>query len=218
MASPSLIIFGSQTIWPSSEYLGELWISLVREPRLSAFTNALKQLPDLWEILLKSDARLHCVPGRESVRSLRQWFDTGHFPATTEPVPSILSTPMTIIVHIVQYLDYFKANRIAFPTHLDLLKSLQSGGVQGFCTGFLTAIAVACSKNEKDIDELGAVALRLAVCIGAYVDLDGAYATPPNETRWLAVRWKQEVDKDRVLNILKSYPDVNTHQDLQVRT
>ena len=218
MASPSLIVFGSQTIWPSSEYLGELWVSLVREPRLSTFANALKQLPDLWETLLKSNPRLHRVPGRESMRDLRQWIDTGHFPATIEPVPSILSTPMTIIIHTVQYIDYLKDNSNAFPTHSDLLRSLQLGGVQGFCTGFLTAIAVACSKNEKDIDELGAVALRLALCIGAYVDLDGAYATPPNETCWLAVRWRHEVEKDRVLNILKSYPDVNTHQNFQVRT
>lgn len=212
MSCPSLIVFGSQTTWPSSQYLSQLRNSLVSQPRLHAFTDSIKQLPQLWQTLLESNPRLHRVPGRESLNYIKQWIDCGEFPLTAEPLPSILSTPMTIIIHIVQYLDYLENNRITFPTHSLFLTSLKPGGVQGLCTGLLTAVAVACSKNEEDINEFGAVALRLAVCIGAYVDLDGAYATPPNQTCWLAVRWKEEVDRERVSDVLKGYPDVSTHQ------
>ncbi len=41
-----------------------------------------------------------------------------------------------------------------------MLNSVQSGGFQAFCTGFLAATALACSRDEADINVLGAVALH----------------------------------------------------------
>src|SRR5205814_10468875 len=105
---------------------------------------------------------------------------------------------------IVQYLDYTRHN----VSHVCILESVKDGGIQGFCTGFLTAIALACSREEKDIDVFGAVALRLAMCIGAFIDIDGAFNTPPNETSCLAVRWTEEFGLSRVLDSLNGYANV----------
>lgn len=206
MACPSLVVFGSQTTWPSPEYLSQLRATLLLEPSLHPFLTAIKDLHSTWQKLVQWDPRLKAVPGKESLANISHWLDHGDFPATSRAFPNVLSTPLTTIIQIVQYLRYVEENKAI--SHAQILESASKAGVQGFCTGFLTALAVALSKDETDVTRIGGIALRLAVAIGAYVDLDGAYANPPNETCCFAIRWRAEIGKDRVLEILKAYPDV----------
>ncbi|KAI9844533.1 MAG: Type I Iterative PKS [Sclerophora amabilis] len=206
MGFPSLVVFGPQTIWPSPEYLSQLRSILLYEPRLSTFLAAVKELPELWPTLTEVEPRLNDVPGAQSLEAIKRWIQQGDFSYTTESPPNVLSTPLTIIIQIVQYLQHL-GNVDPNVSHAHVLDSIKSGGAQGFCTGFLNAITLACSKDEEDVNVLGAVALRLAVCIGAFVDLDGLFASPPNEASCLAVRWTSEVGKSRVLDVLQGYPD-----------
>lgn len=46
--------------------------------------------------------------------------------------------------------------------HANIIENVKYAGIQGFCIGFLSATALACSKSEEDVGILGAVALRLA--------------------------------------------------------
>jgi hypothetical protein len=79
---------------------------------------------------------------------------------------------MTVIIHLVQYLNYLDRSNC---THAQVLVHTRlGGGVQGFCVGLLSAIAVASSRNEHDVVRMGAVALQLATCIGTYIDWDDA--------------------------------------------
>ncbi len=50
--------------------------------------------------------------------------------------------------------------------------------------------------------------MRLAVCVGAYVDQDGRFAVPPNRTSCIAVRWRTGFKEDEVVEIMQSYLDV----------
>ena len=209
MAFPSLIVFGSQTEWPSNEVLVQLRYSLLHDPYLSTFLTAIKELPHLWEVLLKSTPSLKRVPGLKSVNEILRWIDHGDFARASEVPPNVLSTPFTIIIHVVQYFKFLEDRR-GHTTHADIIENVKCAGIQGFCTGFLSAIALACSKSEEDVGILGAVALRLAFCIGASVDLDGAFADSPNETCLFAVRWKSGESKDKVLHLLKGFPEVRT--------
>ena len=206
MACPSLVVFGSQTTWPSPEYLSQLRATLLLEPSLHPFLTAIKDLHSVWQKLVQWDPRLEAVPGKESLANISHWLDHGDFPTTSRRFPNVLSTPLTTIIHIVQYLRYIEENKAI--SHSQILECASKGGVQGFCTGILTALAVALSKDEADVITLGGIALRLAVGIGAYVDLDGAYSNPPNETCCYAIRWRAELGKDKVLEILNAYPDV----------
>ena len=205
-ALPSLIAFGSQTIWPTSEYLFQLRAAIILEPRLRTFLTAIKELPRLWQELVLHDPRLNAVPGQACMKDLVEWVNHGDFQSVTGVPPNVLTTPFTIIIHIIQYFHFLDSLQC---DHATVLESLKHGGAQGFCTGMLSAIAIACSENEDEVNDLAVVALKLALCIGAYVDLDGAYADETNETTSIAVRWRSGGGHDKVMEILKRYPEVN---------
>ncbi|MCJ1394663.1 hypothetical protein MMC18_007543 [Xylographa bjoerkii] len=203
---PSLIVFGAQTTQPTTQYLTQLRGWLLQEHRLQAFLAAIKGLPALWQTLIDFDPGLQRVPGHASLTALQRWVEDGDLIWMPDSPPNVLSSPMTIIIHIVQYFHYLSNNTYCIG-HPLLLQSAKLGGVQGFCTGLLSAIAIACSKDEDMIGELAAVALRLAVCIGAYIDADGAFAIPPNEISCFVVRWKSNCQKDVLHTIIARYPD-----------
>lgn len=206
MATPSLLVFGPQTIWPTAEHLAQLRAALLLEPRLRTFLTAIKELPALGQTLVHADPRL--IPILRPLEDVQMWIDQGEFPSMPDEAPNVLSTPLTVIIQIIQYFHYVDG-KAGSPTHGDLLESVRVGGIQGFCTGLLTAIAIACSKNEEDASIFGVVALRLALCIGAFVDLEGALVGPQNEACCLAVRWRSEMSIDKVLDVLKGYKDVS---------
>lgn len=131
--------------------------------------------------------RLNGVPGLESINAIHQWIENGKLPHAAETSPNVLLSPLTIIFQIVAYFEFLnsKENRT---THASVLKSTDSGGIQGFCSGFLVIAALASSENEEEINLTGAVTLRLALCVGAFVDFAGSFANPPNEIACLTVR------------------------------
>ena len=212
---PSIIAFGSQTPWPSSGYLVNLRAALLLEPRLKPFLIAIKGLPTLWRDLIAHDPKLTAVPGQAWLDHLVEWVNHGESQSISGSPPNVLTMPFTIIIHIIQYSHYVHGLQT---NHAEVLKNVETGGIQGFCTGLLTAIAVACSKDEEAIDVFSVVALKLALCIGAYVDLDGAFANEVNETTSVAVRWRSEAGHDSILDTLKSYPEVSmAHKGVDVR-
>ncbi|CAD6445408.1 396a7191-6a6b-451c-91a5-509a146bbc9c [Sclerotinia trifoliorum] len=86
------------------------------------------------------------------------------------------------------------------------LRSLQKYGVQGFCTGFLTAAAIDLSENEEQLAVNTATSLRLAMCIGAYIDQNVISVDSLSPVSTLPVRWKQgQFSKAQVKKILRGY-------------
>ena len=200
MPLPSLLIFGPQTSWTNADYLSRVREILLLDPHLQSFVAAIRKLPELWKALVKDDPRLEQIQGLESLRFLLEWLDGADVALTGAEKTNVSTMPLTIIIDLTQYFYYFD-NDADYPSQSRVLQSVERGGIQGFCAGMLTAIAVACSKDEQDVNTFGAVALRLAVCIGAYVDL---YSVLNIDTVSLAVRWKSHTGHDRVRELLKS--------------
>ena len=193
MPVPTLVVFGPQTSWPNAEYLGQMRDALRLEPRNHFILDTIKKLPELWDQLLRKDPLLNSLPGKRSVQLLQDWINGEEVSLASVKRPNILTLPLTIITHFVQYF-YYIDNDTDYPSQSRLLKSVELGGMQGFCAGILTAVAVSCSKNEEDINIFGATALRLAFCIGAYVDLDSALNI---ETVSLVIRWRSKTGSVR---------------------
>ncbi len=207
MLAPSLVVCGAQTGWPTRQELLSLKAFLLSEPRLRQFLTAIRELPGLWPTLTEAVPELRSTPGSDLLRQIPQWIDDEDSFERDSTPPNIQSTPLTVIIQVVQYFQYL---RCLGSTHTDVLAGLKDGGIQGFCTGFLAATALACSKDEEEINVLGAVALRLAVCIGACVDLDSTFAKPSKTRGCIATRWKTELGRNDVNQVLRSYPDVIT--------
>jgi hypothetical protein len=206
---PSLLVFGPQTELPSLEVLAELRQELVKNPRMSSLQDAVKNLPRFWQTLTNFDPSLSRVPGAKYLDDLQRWIVDGDaFPHHLGDAPNVYSLPVTLILQIIQYVRYL--NRLGEKDpHRLVLEGLQAGGIQGFCVGFLSAIAVSSSESAADIAAVAAVSLRLAVCIGAYVDQDGSFAEQANQTSCLSIRWRSDdVDEKEVADLIRTYPDV----------
>lgn len=208
---PSLLVFGPHTELPSHELLAELRQELVTNPRLSSLQDAVKDLPRFWQTLTGYDPNLSSVPGATYLGDLQRWIEEGGpLPHQVGNTPNLLGLPLTLALQITQYVRYLGRVEAKEPHRL-VLKGLQGGGIQGFCVGLLSAIAVSCSENEVDVATNAAVGLRLAVCIGAYIDHDASSAGENTQTACLAVRWRDDNvnEKQEIIDLVRTYPDVN---------
>lgn len=207
---PSLLVFGPQTDFPPEKVLQDYRQELISSPRLSALKDAVDDLPQFWQSLVDFDPSLRHVPGGKYLGHLRQWVqDGGPFPHQESNSPNHFALAVTVLLQIIQYTSYL--DQLGEDSHHKVLESVKSGGVQGFCVGFLSAIAVASSASEADIGPSAAVALRLAVGIGAYVDQDGAFSPDATEYKAVAVRWRDgnADDEAEAANIIRSTPGVS---------
>ena len=209
---PSLLVFGPQTELPPEKILQDTRQELISSPRLAALKEAVIDLPQFWQGLVDFDPSLRHVPGGKYLGHLKQWVeDGGPFPHQQSNPPNHYALAVTVLLQITQYTRYL--DQLGKDSHRKVLNSVKAGGgIQGFCAGFLSAVAVASSRSEADLGASAAIPLRLAVCIGAYVDQDGAYAPVVTEYMTVAIRWREgnADDEAEVAEIIRSIPDVST--------
>lgn len=204
-ARTRLIVFGPQTCCPSQDFLSEIRNYLLLEPRLSRFLEALETLPSLWDRLVRHDRSLQSVSGHETLELLRDWTQHGRLPDGVIAESNLFGMPLTIVIHIVQYFHYLDGN----VSHAALVQDVNTGGIQGFCLGLLSAIAVGGATQEAEICVLAAVALRLAACVGAYIDLQRSYTKNSFDTVSLAVRCKSSTSHNSLLDVIQTYPEAS---------
>lgn len=203
MSSPSLFVFGPQTTWPTIDYLSQLRLLLLKDSRLRSFVLAIRNLPTLWNDLTRQDPRLRSISGSEVLQQLVGWLADGNFRGDFTTPPNVLSMPLTVIIHMSQWFHYLE-NNPKKATLSQLLDGARAGGIQGFCIGLLSAIAVASAQHEDDIVAYAGVALRLATCVGAYIDLDRL----ERDTTVLAVRWNSAESHSRLVSVVNEFSDV----------
>lgn len=180
---PSLFIFGPQAN-PSCEDLAKMRSHLLSNPKLYKLAASIRDLPKLWFRLAEFDPELAQVPGESLLSCLAGWVVTGHadsdlgaFFERPSDLPAILSCPLNFIFQIIQYHSLLAQQVNTDNAHQTILQELRAGGVHGFCIGFLCAFTVASSGNDDELIETAIRSLRLAVCIGAYVDKDAMQRT-----------------------------------------
>lgn len=203
---PSLIAFGSLSTWPSVGELRELRESLLEYEHLVHIKEAISELPELWNTLLANDAALEPVHGLAAAEHLAAWISTGEAISKNSTWNSIFSLPLTIASHLCDYLKYVRETGSSHSTLLDHIT--KAAGVQGFCAGLLSALAIATSIDEESVGVHGALSVRVAFSIGAYVDLD---SLRHGSTDCLAVRWKSPNSIANLQNVLKRHDLVSRY-------
>lgn len=206
---PSLVVFGPQSSPTSAEWLGQLRSTLLGNRRLNRLVSAVNQLDSVWSDLALADPSFREIPGQQHLRAFSQWIsDHGSSdpPAELSQL-NLLLTPLTVIGHVVEYFNYLEVSGLSHEQLLDSA-AVSGGGFQGFCTGLLAAVALSLAKDEEEAVALSAAALAQAMALGAYVDLDGCFATPPREFSCLSVRWKNSSETPSVMNVIEGFPEV----------
>ena len=206
---PSLLVFGPQTSLPSVEVFARLRQVLIEYPRLAGLREAVQSLPEIWQKLTQLDPDLKTLPADKHLSDLQRWIEDGVFSYHLDNLPNLYVLPVTVLLQIALYVRYL--HQLPYEeAQSRVLEALKSGGIQGFCIGFLTAVAIACAENEEDIATLGAISLRLAICIGAYVDREECFAQPPNKMVCIAVRYRDiDLGEVEVATVIQAYPHVS---------
>ncbi|KAF6806725.1 Iterative polyketide synthase CazM 3 [Colletotrichum sojae] len=174
---PSLLIFGPQA-QPSCNDLMELRKRLTADERLLKLTDAVRGLPAFWPRLVSLDPGLTKFPGDSILRHFDNWVvhDTP-LPYRISELPNTLALIINFLFQMTQYISLLEQTDEHDAQRL-MTVHLKKAGAQGFCVGFLSAVAVATSRSEKELLETAVRALRLAVCIGAYVDQNWSQTEP----------------------------------------
>ena len=173
---------------------------------------AIQELPSLWKALSNQDPSLHSIAGEAAADQFAQWINGTGTAQIVDDKGNVARMPLTTIAHIAQYISYLR--QCGKPIdHESIIKSVAvGGGIQGFCIGLLSALAVASGKTEDDVGNFAAFSVRLAFCVGAYVDLDQHRNGGDSKASTLAVRWKAPTTLEDIQRLLSRYPDVSFSQ------
>lgn len=207
MTTPGLISFGTVSQRPAPDQLDEVRTLLQQQSYLAPICHTLQGLKKLWETLISQNASLESINGPYTATQLSEWITGAISSKQLENNGSLLQMPLTILVHIAQYIVYLRHGE---ESHEAIIDSTALGGVQGFGIGILSALAIASAKTENDLGRLGATSIKFAFCIGAYVDLDYRRRCGQNgRTRTLSVRWKTPTTFADVETLVNKHSEVS---------
>ncbi|KAF7554237.1 hypothetical protein G7Z17_g3055 [Cylindrodendrum hubeiense] len=179
-------------------------------------------LPKYWDALVDSIPNMAgTVPGRRQLNDLDGWLRHGTFNTNTTQdddtnLPSIVVGPLVVLVQLTQYWRYLELTGTNNPGKTAdlqadaILRQQQQGGPKfeslGFCAGLLAAVAVASASNQQEFYKYGAVAVRLAMLIGALVDVQEEWDKSGGKGGGVsyAIAWRGQKEANEVKRIIES--------------
>ena len=198
-----MLLFGPQMTRLTGSHLTDLRTTILGNPELDFLVRIIRDLPSQWATTVQTacpslGARGFGASQTQQLQQLTNFFDTGEVPPS-EPPNNVVLAPLTVVAQVAEY-----------------LRLGRRGPVQGFCIGFLTATAVASSRSRDELVQLVGVAVRLASCVGAIIDLDEHEQLRRPGSLGLnsahSVRWTSSAEKQHLEEILASYPEVSVIQ------
>lgn len=201
--SISALAFGPEERIPNAERLKQLSHILRGNSRFTALSACLKHLPDVWTAVVHEDDRLESVAGEKRASALSRLLldDQEH---EDDMHANQVIMPMTVLIHMVQYRQFLQQ----YPTqsHASILRSVAAGGVQGFCAGLISAFAVCSMNTEDDFDACATFAIKLSMCVGAYVDY--SMSETNLETSSAILRWSIANGRNQVNEVVAQHKSV----------
>ena len=160
-------------------------------------------LKEVWTILANERQDIADLgQGPRYIQSLSEWIKTGKSSQVANRMSGILSLPLLVVIQTCQYFQYLELHGVSHSQFMAQLRA--GGGLQGYCGGLLPAIAIACSRTEKEVAENAAIAARLALAIGAYGELGDDESVPGATT--IVLRTKRVGQADEMV---QKFPGVS---------
>ena len=202
------LLFGPLALSSFDQHaFAELRKTLVRSKQHAWVLHTLADLPRL------VDAAPAGVNGGASslapIRDLANALHTGQPLLTPFPLPNALLVPLTVVSQLIQYASYLERTSTDLGDGIDPFTTPRRNHREaaGLCTGLLSAMAVSCADSREDFQRQGAVAIRLAWLVGAFVDAQDAL--PENgPSRSFSVAWQSPADEEAMLRMVERSPEV----------
>ncbi|KAF3483339.1 polyketide synthase [Arthroderma uncinatum] len=203
---PTIHLFGPQALAFREEAFNTLKNVLISTPHHQWILDVLESLPELWDTASKELPTIQSLPGGKLLQTLKTWLKENSVTETIFPLPNTLLTPLVVVTHLTQYLRYLEhvdptypgPNHLQSPIHTD-------SETLGLCTGLLSAIVVSSSTNKEQFQHNGAVAIRLAMLIGALVDAEDE-SSPEGGSISQSITWNSLKSQAKMLEVLKRFP------------
>ncbi|KAG2420106.1 hypothetical protein HFD88_004905 [Aspergillus terreus] len=214
----TIFLFGPHVGTFTKQSMNKLVHPLSQSPQRDWILDTIAELPEYWDALAaKMPDVARDIDGSRSLAELDSWLRHGsaNLGEDDSNLPSIIVGPLVVFIQLTQYwrhLELRRAGTQATDLQADLvaMHNNQTGDkveILGFCAGLLAALAVASSNNRQEFQKYGAVAVRLAMLIGALIDAQEVWdkASGKGSSSSYAVAWrgpKQEEDMTRIIDDL----------------
>ncbi|KAF2993633.1 putative PKS-like protein biosynthetic cluster [Neopestalotiopsis sp. 37M] len=188
----TLLLFGPQALSFSVASLQTLRKSLREADDCKWMLDAVYELPTYWNALAEQFPKLEAIPGERLLNDLKHWFQADESEKVTFGLPNLLLTPLVVLTQLTQFSRYMSYSRSgASVQDNDLFRSLAQHRFEtvGLCTGLLSASAISSASDVATFREYGAVAVRLAMLVGALVDCQDAQDMLHGSSKSFAVAW-----------------------------
>ncbi|KAI1187676.1 putative polyketide synthase [Nemania serpens] len=207
LAHPAVLVFGPLSLSCNPAQFARVQKAVAGNTDNAWILDLIAQLPQIWTTISTALPTLKDDVGYRQVLDLAEAFRLGRPLETAYPLPNKVLIPLVVIFHLAQYNDFLGRAGVNVD---DEWKT--PGEIIGFCTGLLSAFAVATSANKKDFERYGAVAVRLGLLVGMVVDAKEA-SSELNVSKSLRVGRSSTQTKDELMNILKEFP--NTYASVE---
>ncbi|KAJ8124282.1 hypothetical protein O1611_g9359 [Lasiodiplodia mahajangana] len=201
LAHPAVLVFGPLSLSCNPAQFARVRRAVVDNAHKTWILNLVSQLPQVWKTISTALPTLQNDKGYKQVLDLAEAFRLGRPLEIPYPLPNKVLIPLVVIYHLAQYTDFL--GRVG----IDIDETCKSPGENiGFCTGLLSAFAVATSGNKADLERHGAAAIRLGLLVGMVVDAREA-SSELNVSKSLRVGWGPTQTKDEMLSIIEEFPN-----------
>lgn len=212
----TVFLFGSHTGVFTEQSMEKVVRPLMNGPHRSWILATTAELPSHLEALEKKIPAIgQSVAGHKQLGDLDAWLR--HGTALWEehvPLPNMIVSPLLVLAQVAQYWRYLEAQvaqtgetAVAVDVQArTLASSANKVETLGYCGGLLAALAVASAHNHAEFEQYSAVAVRLAMLLGAVADarerLD--VARGKGGALSLALAWTGARQGDEVRQIIDS--------------
>lgn len=208
--NPKILVFGPQALNFDVASFDKLRSQVQATPLYGWILHTVAALPSDWDNLSSSLTKLQHSIGKKLLEDLNEWLLGGEIPQSSFPLPNILLSPLTVVAQLNQYSAFLKAAFPDLPDTRQLPSSISANTeTLGLCTGTLSAFAAACSSSLAELQRHGAVAVRLAMLVGALVDATEVAPNSEGQSTSFSASWNSAEAIGTVNEVLERFPEVN---------
>ncbi|KIA75959.1 polyketide synthase [Aspergillus ustus] len=201
-----VLVFGCQWLSFDASGFRRLRAAVLDNPENHWMVDVLSELPGCYRTASKTKhlPALNTIPGEIGLQELERWFRCDGLSTAKFPLSYTQLAPLLMMTHFVQYGQYLKLTKAKPGCRRESGGEGSSSVVEivGFCIGLLSGVVVSAARNQEQLRRLGAVALRLAILLGALGDVQ----EKEEEYTSLATAWRTAELEEKLQGILDQYP------------